>query len=115
MDTTITDSPFSGPVRSNPAVQWSKWEAHKHLVYTICRTVADIAETPDPRASLSTAVEMLASAITLHDRICAMRAVLADCTGDYQAPWRAAAQELLSDESMDFDYLALLSDSMRPT
>jgi hypothetical protein len=105
----VVTSPFAeGVSPSPPFLYWSRWNAGKHLVYTICQTVADLATAPDPRAAAQAAISILDEAIALHARIAAPQMRLRDNTAAYQIPWRNALIKLLSENGSDFDYLELL-------
>ena len=105
----ITPSPFSSSVTPSATVPWSRWEANKHLVYSICSTIDSITSSNDPRANANSAIQVLDNAISLHDDIKNHGFHLADNTDAYQANWREALINLLSNNSSDYDYLDLIS------
>jgi hypothetical protein len=105
----LTQSPFSpsgAPGRSGP---WSRWDAHKHLVYVICRTLQDISADEDPRRNTQAAVRILQGSTVLHGAIAGSGVMLGDGTNVYQHNWATALNELLNSYSRDFDYLELLT------
>ena len=105
----LVQSPFSTSVSANsPFLGWSRWEAHKHLVNMICSEVASMSTTADPRSNATAAITLLQDAINLHGNIAGLGISLRDDTNAYQENWRTALEELLSNHSGDYDYLALL-------
>jgi hypothetical protein len=105
----VVHSPFSAPVSgTSPFLAWPRWDANKHLVYTICQTVGEITRAAGPRVAAQAAISILDAAITLHTRIAAPGLRLRDNTAAYQIPWRNAMRRLLSEHGNDFDYLELL-------
>lgn len=105
----LTPSPFSSQVTpGQPFLPLSRWDANKHLVYSICSTVAEIAETNDPRRNATDAVNLLQDAVNVHGIIAGRGHTLRDNTNAYQENWRIALSELLENRSSDFDYLELL-------
>ncbi|MBE3037372.1 MAG: hypothetical protein IMZ62_00945 [Chloroflexi bacterium] len=96
----LSNSPFTTP--------WTRWQANKHLVFTICSTVADLASQTDPRLCAQAAISVLNTAVSLHARIAALGVLLMDGTNTYQANWVNAVNDLLSQHGTDFDYLDLL-------
>ena len=97
----LTNSPFRTP--------WNRWQANKHLVYTICCTIATVASQLDPRECAQTAVSVLSGAVNLHAQIASLGVSLRDQTNTYQANWINALGDLLSNHASDFDYLELLA------
>lgn len=105
----LTSSPFSSNVTpGQPFLRFARWDANKHLVFTICSTIAEIAETNDPRINATDAINLLQQAVTLHGNIAGTGHVLRDNTNAYQENWRIALSELLENQSSDFEYLELL-------
>lgn len=105
----MTQSPFSTPVFQNPPQPWSRWEANKHLVYLIGKTVAQIATKADARARANDASAILAHAVALHGTIAGSGLTLADGTNSYQANWAAAVNAVLKNSAADYDYLEMLT------
>ncbi len=106
----LTHSPFSSLVSSNQSFAgWKNWDAGKHLVYTICSVVSTIAANSDPRTNANNAITILQGAVTLHQNIATAGLSLRDNTNAYQRNWQLAMNDLLTNHSRDFDYLALLS------
>jgi hypothetical protein len=95
----LTPSPFTGG--------WNRWEANKHLVYVLGRTISEIAADSDPRSNAAAAATILTDAVALHTNI-AGRVALRDNTGAYQANWRLVIEDLLRNQQADYDYLDLL-------
>lgn len=104
----FSPSPFS-PQSFSPNVPWDRWDANKHLLYTICTTVSDIATNTTARASASAAMGLLQNAVALHGTISSNNVELADNTNNYQSNWLAAMTSLLSAYEADYDYIGLLS------
>jgi len=105
----LTSSPFSSQVTpGQPFLRLRRWDANKHLVYSICSTVAEIAETNDPRRNATDAINILQNAVNLHGDIAGRGHTLSDNTNAYQESWRTALSELLTNRSSDFAYLELL-------
>ncbi len=104
-DRVFTMSPFSENM--TPGV-WKRWNANKHFVFSVGRTIQLVASAVTPRASLSEAITRLDEAIALHRKIREANIVLTDDTDAYQASWRTAAVRLRDERSSDFDYLELL-------
>ena len=106
----LTHSPFSSQVSSSRSFSgWSVWDAGKHMVHTICSVVSVIAANSDPRTNANSAITILQGAVTLHQNIATAGLSLRDNTNAYQRNWQLAMNDLLTNHSRDFDYLALLS------
>lgn len=106
----LTHSPFSTVVSSTPPfADWPRWDANKHLVDVICRMVSNIAANNDARTNANAAITLLQRAVTLHGNIAANGVALRDDTNRYQRNWLDAMNDLLNNQSSDFDYLTLLS------
>ena len=97
----VTDSPFLVP--------WDRWQANKHLVYTVCSTLAALAAHSDPRLCAQAATSVLTDAVGYHSSIAGLGVTLRDDTSAYQANWLNAVNDLLTQHGDDFDYLALLA------
>jgi len=107
--TVLSPSLFSTLVNpGQPFLQFSRWDANKHLVYTICSTVGEISESLDPRTNASAAITLLQNSISLHGTIAGMGLTLRDDTNIYQENWRTALNELLESRASEYDYLELL-------
>ena len=66
----LTHSPYSsGSVTASGTLQWSRWDANKHLVDRVCQTVGTIAANASPRQNAQSAATILQQAVTLHGRI----------------------------------------------
>jgi len=104
----VTPSPFSGPVGNLRGLPWSRWDANKHLVFSICHTLARIASDPRPQGCAQAAADVLANAIDLHRNVKAQGIDLADDTDSYQSNWLQAIDALISRNSDDYDYLGML-------
>ena len=87
---------------------WKKWDANKHLVYTVCQSVKPLAESKDARLAMQSAVATLSGAITLHASIRAGGLHLRDNTDAYQAAWAGAGNRLLVQNADDYDFLEMV-------
>ena len=106
----LTHSPFSSQVSSSRSFSgWPVWDAGKHMVHTICSEVSDIASNDDIRTNANNAITLLQGAVTLHTAIASTGLTLRDDTNSYQENWQLAMNDLLTNNSRDFDYLDLLS------
>lgn len=104
----FTASPFS-PTNALPIVSWTRWNANKHLVYSICSTVSEIASTCNTaRESANAAMQILEKAISLHKCIFSDGVRLGDNTNIYHSNWLGAMTKLLDTYSDDYDYIELL-------
>ena len=79
------------------------------MVHTICSEVSDIASNNDIRTNANNAITLLQEAVTLHTAIASTGLTLRDDTNSYQENWQLAMNDLLTNNSRDFDYLDLLS------
>ena len=104
----ITPSPYSSSVAHPPVLPWSRWDSNKHLLHTVCSTIADMAATTDPREASQEARQHLQQAVELHDDIAQGGVSLKDNTNAYQANWRDAIDDLLGKHDSEFDFLELL-------
>jgi len=102
----LTTTEFATPVFSN--LRWDRWSANKHFVAAICQKVDLISRNTDPRTCARSAVEVLQSALSLHDRIGATGMSLRDDTNAYQHSWLQSLQRLLTEADADYNYLSLL-------
>jgi len=97
----MTQSPFITP--------WNRWQANKHLVYTIGSALANIASQTNPRLCAQAAIPVLQTAVAQHAVIDSLGLALRDDTNTYQANWLAAMNSLLAQREGDFDYIELLA------
>lgn len=104
----LTHSPFSDSIGRRVDIPWSRWEANKHVIYSIGSVIASLAENNDPRECALAAISVLDNAILLHQEITRFGLMLRDDSNSYQQAWRDAAQELLDNHADDFDYMTLL-------
>lgn len=109
LDEVLTHSPFSGPVSQRPTQPWSRWDANKHLVYTIGQTVRTLAQASSARACAAQSNSILVRSVALHGVIAASGLSLGDGTNSYQANWNTANTTVMADFSADFDYLELVT------
>jgi len=105
----VTPSPFSGPVGTRPPRDWDRWEANKHLVYSICRTLAHIAAAASPIQCANDARDVLEDASLLLDEIRAQGLILRDNAGSYQRNWLGVLDHILANNARDYEYLRLIS------
>jgi len=103
----LTTSPFSAPVSSG--LSWSRWDAGKHLVFVLASAVSEMSQINGARASAQVAAQRLQNAAQLHRAIQQNGIFLSDGTDAYQESWRLALQDVLQNNTADFDYLELLS------
>ncbi len=96
----LTESPFVTP--------WDRWQANKHFVYVVSKTVSQIAATDDPRVNARAAVDLLQVAISLHGKIASTGMSLRDDANAYQANWRQGMMTVLENHARDYDYLELV-------
>jgi len=100
-------TPFSGPVLATPPLPWKRWDAGKHLVCVLAQTYGSLAGTTNARVNANTAVTRLTGALTLHAAIKGLGMTLGDNTDAYQANWRLAMTDLLTNRATDFDFMEL--------
>ncbi len=105
----ITPSPFSSQVSTSSQMLWSRWDANKHLIYLICSKISSFSGTQSSRQIARDVIQILDNAISLHQDILNSGINLSDNTSAYQANWRTAIANLLSNQSQDFDYLELIT------
>ncbi len=103
----LTHSPFSGPVASN--LNWPRWDAGKHMVYILGSILAGIAQSGNARTAAQAALTLLDRSVETHARIADAGLALRDETNVYQANWRNALAQVLTNQSDDYDYLEMLS------
>jgi hypothetical protein len=96
----LTESPFVSP--------WNRWNANKHFVFSVCRTVAAISKLKNARSCAKEAVSVLQRAVALHGNIKAAGITLRDQTASYQSNWLKAVSGALNSYANDYDYLDLL-------
>lgn len=103
----LTASPFSGAVAAGAA--WPRWDAGKHMVFLLASVISQLSQVNGARASAQAAALRLQNAVQLHQAIQQIGLFLSDSTNTYQENWRLALQDLLQNNSPDFDFLELLS------
>ncbi len=108
-DQILTHSPFSTQVEANPAFNWPRWDANKHLVHIIASSVAEMAATINARINLNVARDLLTQAVALHTAISTTGLTVRDGSYVYQPGWITACNNLLINRANDFDYLELLT------
>lgn len=88
---------------------WTKREATKHLTYSICKGIEEVASHNTLIACREAADAILATAVRLHTEIADQHSIrLRDNAACYQANWRAALSILAQNHGDDFDFLDLL-------
>lgn len=102
----MLQSPLSTPTASS--LPWKKWDAYKHLIHMIARTIQRNADVRNARKVMTEAVKALETASTLHAQIRKTGLQLRDNTASYQPVWAKAGRELLDKNSNDFDYLEMI-------
>jgi hypothetical protein len=102
-------SPFSSQITvSPPFLPWSKWDANKHLVHTLCTEGSKFLAEPSIRKAAALAAGRLQKAIALHGEIAAQGVKLTDNTASYQGPWLAALQKYLAGSEQQISFFELL-------
>jgi len=101
-------TPFCEPVLAAATLPWKRWEAGKHLVCVLAQTYDSLAGSTDARAHANAAVSRLTEALSMHAAIKGLGFTLGDGTDAYQANWRLAMSDLLTQRATDFDYLEVL-------
>lgn len=98
------------PFAPNPLPQtWTRTEATKHLTYSICKGIEEVASHNSFAACREAADAILSTAVGLHSQIAVQQAIqLRDCAACYQANWRAALNILAQNHGDDFEFLDLL-------
>ena len=104
-NTIHTASPFSTQ-RFQTFLPWSKWSSYKHLLFVIGGTLNGIGEVATPRERLQYARNILQNALDLHGRI---SLELKDNTDAYQGNWIEVIDNLMENNSEDYDYLRMLT------
>jgi hypothetical protein len=104
--TILTTTCFSSEISPDgPLIEFSKWDANKHLVKIICDTVFEIATKDKIRERAKEAIVILENAVNLHRDIASNDILLRDDTSAYQSNWLSVMGELLTSHSGDYDYL----------
>ena len=103
----VIHHPFLWPIVPF-TIPWNRWQANKHLVYTICTAVAPLFRRTTARSAAKAAGKILAQAVKLHGAIQSAHVSLRDETASYQEPWASAVAEILKHARDDYDYLELL-------
>lgn len=104
----MTHSPFSAQIARRPPQSWSRWDANKHLVYEIGKSVRAIAQATQARKCADASEAILNKAIQLHGTIASSGLTLADGTSSYQHNWSMAVRAILRDQSTDYDFLEMI-------
>lgn len=102
----MLQSPLSAPTTNS--LPWKKWDAYKHLVHMIARTIQRNAELRNARKAMNAAIRTLETASALHTQIRNTGLQLRDSTASYQPVWTKAGDDLLVKNSRDFDYLEMI-------
>jgi len=102
----FTPSPFA----PNPLpATWTKTNASKHLLFTLCKGIESVAANTDPTSCRIAAESILDGAVSLHKDILTTHGItLKDDTAAYQSNWRSALTILEQNHGDDFDFLELL-------
>ena len=104
----LYQSNYSIPTETR--LDWSRWDANKHFINIICDTVTEIAnQSNNPRENVQSAINILDNAIQLHQEIIEEGINLRDSSNNYQLNWKLAMENLLINNSTDYDLLDLLS------
>lgn len=102
----ITPTEYSAQVTAG--LPWDRWDANKHFMAIVGRSVGSASSNTDPLVCAATASSVLERATTLHGRIAATGVILRDNTFAYQNNWRRSLQQLVTESRADFEYLSLL-------
>lgn len=104
----FTKSPFDGSARAN--MNWSRWDANKHLLYVIGSTIGDIAREHNAEVRARSAIAILQRALDLHQNIQPHfgQIGLRDNTTAYQDSWRICMERILREKADDYSFLAML-------
>jgi len=106
----VFQTQYSGQVSTNdPFLSWSRWNANKHLVASIGRTLTDLGEERSIRALISTCRSRLQASVALHSQIYSAGIELADDTARYQAAWDVALARVEMENGNDLDLIELMS------
>lgn len=100
----------SSPFAPVPLPSTWKNDAKKHLSYTVCKGMEDIANNHGFANCRRAAEQLLDDAIELHARIESQHVTLKDETASYQSNWRAALTILAQNHADDFEFLDMLLD-----
>lgn len=108
-DRVITLSPFSQPVSLAHQLPWKRWEANKHLVYTIGSKIASFTDNNDPLITIQSIIELLDNSRNLYQEINNLGIILSDNTDAYQSNWRNSLTTFISEHLEDFEYLTIIN------
>lgn len=70
--------------------------------------IGALARLNNSREAMNAAITTLAGAISLHTNIRNAGLQLKDETDQYQAAWSSAATRMLTENAVDYEYLAML-------
>ena len=102
----LTHSEFSTPVAND--LPWSRWDSGKHLINVLAQHFTALATEKDPRKNTKAAIDLLENAIKIHKEIQKENVFLKDNTSSYQPNWKAALEDLMSENQDDYEYLELI-------
>ena len=106
----VSQTQYSDQVSVNePFLSWSRWDANKHLVASIGRTLTDLMQERSIRALISACRSRLQASIAVHSQISSAGIELADETARYQAAWDAALARVETENGDDLDLIELMS------
>lgn len=103
----MSNSPFSSQINPTTLIPWEKWDAGKHMVYIIGKTITEQLQFPSIRDRANFAISLLGDAIQLGQEV-QKNLKLKDETCCYQENWKKALETGLSLYENDFEYLSLL-------
>jgi len=91
-----------------PRAKWSRWDANKHLVATVCAE-SDALSQKSLSERVSWVVTLLEGATSLHSEIARLGVELNDHTADYQQPWLDAVRRAGTVFKDEYEVVSLLA------
>jgi hypothetical protein len=102
-------SPFSAQIKvSPPFLPWSKWDANKHLVHSVCILAQSALAQSSILLACNLAIKHLQNAMSLHKQIAAEGVALTDNTDTYQAEWLKAVNNYVVNATQQIDFYNLI-------
>lgn len=106
----VTQTKYSGQVSTiSPFLNWSRWDANKHLVAAIGSTLTTLSEESSVRTLLSNIRGRLQAAVAIHAQILPSGVELADGAANYQSPWDDALARVETENGDDLDLIELMT------
>lgn len=105
----ITMSIYSKPVSKRlPFLPWSRWDAKKHFVFTVCNLIGQLSKETNARKIALAVIKHLENAVALHNQIKKHIQLLRDDSDSYQPVWRDVLKTILYSNRDDFDFMEML-------